>query len=66
LKGEARDWYHSLNHFDGLDWEYLKKALYVKYYSPFKAYCDRSHIYIFGLILKKVLIKIGTIEGTSS
>jgi hypothetical protein len=38
---------HILNHFDGLDWEYLKNAFYLKYYSPCKDYCDRSHIFHF-------------------
>ena len=47
LKGEARNWYHSLKHINKLEWEYLKKEFYPRYYSPIKAYGDRSHIYNF-------------------
>jgi hypothetical protein len=47
VKGDANKWFHTLNHSDGISWEDLKKDFHMKYYSPFKAYCDRSHIYIF-------------------
>jgi hypothetical protein len=49
MKGEEMEWYHSLKHSNGLDWEYFRKAFYVKYYSPYKAYCEHSYIYNFWL-----------------
>jgi hypothetical protein len=47
LSGDARQWFRSLEKADRLNWDYLKKAFYIKYYSPLKAYKDRSHIYNF-------------------
>jgi hypothetical protein len=47
LTGEARIWFKSLKEEYRLDWEFVKKAFYLKYYSPIKAYGDRCHIYNF-------------------
>jgi hypothetical protein len=47
LKVEVKQWYHSSNHSDGINWEDPKKAFHLKYYSSYKVYCDRSHIYNF-------------------
>ena len=47
LKDGARDWFRSMDLKYRLDWEYMKKAFYLKYYSPLKAYGDRCHIYSF-------------------
>ena len=47
LTGEARIWFKSLKEEYRLDWEFVKKAFYLKYYSPMKAYGDRCHIYNF-------------------
>ena len=47
LSGDARIWFKSLKKADRLNWEMVKKAFYLKYYSPLKAYNDRCHIYNF-------------------
>jgi hypothetical protein len=47
LAGAARDWFLSLQHTDRINWEFVKKAFYLKYYTPLKAYGDRCHIYNF-------------------
>jgi hypothetical protein len=52
LEDEAKKWYHSLNHSDGLDWEYLENA-----YFPFIVIVLIS--IIFGLIPGKLLLELG-------
>jgi hypothetical protein len=47
LSGNARIWFRSLDDKYRLDWEYLRKAFYLKYYTPKEAYDDRCHIYNF-------------------
>ena len=47
LSGNARIWFRSLDDKYRLDCEYLRKAFYVKYYTPKEAYDDRCHIYNF-------------------
>ena len=47
LIGDARVWILSLKHTDSMNWEFVKKAFYLKYYTPLKAYGDRSLIYNF-------------------
>jgi hypothetical protein len=47
LSGDPHGWFRSLVNVDRLNWDYLTKAFCIKYYSPLKAYNDRSHIYYF-------------------
>ena len=47
LIGDARNLYHCLKHTDRKIWDYVKRAFYLKYYTPLKAYGDRSLIYNF-------------------
>jgi hypothetical protein len=47
LDDEARAWMRSINEEIFLDWEDMKKALYLKYYPPIEAYHDRGFIYKF-------------------
>ena len=47
LSGDARIWFRSLDVKCRLDWECLRKAFYLKYYTPKEAYDDRCHIYNF-------------------
>jgi hypothetical protein len=58
LQGEAKEWYHSLNHSDGLDWEYLNKAFFLNYYSPLRLTVSVLIFTTFGFILAKVLLKL--------
>ena len=47
LAGNARIWFRSVEVKCCLDWELLRKAFYLKYYTPTEAYDDRCHIYNF-------------------
>jgi hypothetical protein len=47
LMGNAREWYRSLDDKYKLDWYTLKKAFYLKFYTPKEAYEDRCNIYNF-------------------
>src|SRR3954451_25005622 len=47
LSGNARIWYHSLAEEHKEDWEALRKAFYLKYYTPTAMYEDRCFIYNF-------------------
>jgi hypothetical protein len=47
LSGNARIWFRSLDDKYRIDWECLRKAFYLKYYTPKEAYDDRCHIYNF-------------------
>ena len=47
LSGNARIWYQSLDEENKNDWEVLRKAFYLKYYTPRAMYEDRCFIYNF-------------------
>jgi hypothetical protein len=47
LLGSARIWFRSLDGKYRLDWKYLRKGFYFKYYTLKEAYNDRCHIYNF-------------------
>ena len=47
LTGNAHEWYRSLDKKYKLDWDILKKAFYLKFYTPKEAYEDRCNIYNF-------------------
>jgi hypothetical protein len=47
LFGDAHICFRPLNDKCRLDWEYLRKAFYLKYYTPIESYDDCCHIYNF-------------------
>jgi hypothetical protein len=47
LDDEPRAWIHPINEETDLDWEYMIKAFYLKYYPPIEVYCDQGLIYNF-------------------
>lgn len=59
LTGNSREWYRSLDKKYKLDWDILKKAFYLKFYTPKEAYEDRLIFITSGLIKEKVLLKLG-------
>ena len=59
LKDGARDWFRSMDLKYRLDWEYMKKAFYLKYYSPLELMVTGVIFIIFGLTQERVSLKLG-------
>jgi hypothetical protein len=59
LPGNARIWFRSLEVKCRLDWELLSKTFYLQYYTPKKFMMIAIIFTIFGLMLEKVVLKLG-------
>jgi hypothetical protein len=65
LSSDARKWFRPLDDEYRLDWEFLKKAFDLKYYSPEKLMMIIAIFITLGLILKKVSLRAwGRLKGS--
>jgi hypothetical protein len=59
LSGNAREWYKTLDKEVAAEWDSLLKVFFLKIFTPKEAYENHCYIFNFGLMMERVLPKLG-------